>query len=175
MSALSERDALALWEELRSAMTNLDRLVRRVVETKAWEPLGYSTFSEAWSARMQGTRLGTSSMAAHVVYALIDEGMDRDTALLTLGPSSGIGPRKFDALARQRDNGVPPHLATTVVREHFREKPTAPHVIHVELSHDEWLDFRALADANGCDMADEAAKAVRSHFRAMERTVRHAV
>jgi hypothetical protein len=161
--------AEALWSDLRSALANFDRVLAQIITARAWEPLGYDTFAQAWADRMRGTRLGTASMAAHVVYALIEDGLDREQALLTLGPSSGVGPAKYDVLARQHDAGVPPQFAAIIVRQHTREAPSAPHYVHVELTHDEWLHFRAVADGRGMDLADESAKAVRAHFHRLER------
>lgn len=160
--------AEALWAELRSAFVNADKVVQRIVESRAWEPLGYDTFAQAWADRMRGTRLGTAAMAAHVVYALIEDGLDREQALLTLGPSCGVSPDRFDVIARQHGNGtLVGHV--TVVRRHTREAPSLPHYVHVELTHDEWLHFRAVADGRGLDLADEATKAVRAHFHRLER------
>lgn len=159
----------ALWAELRSALTNFDRVLNQIIETRAWEPLGYSTFAEAWTDRMRGVRLGTAAMAAQVVYAMIDSGLNRQEALVALGPSSGVGPATYDTLARQHDVGVLARDATTRVRAHRRNAPSEARVVHVELTPTEYLHFRAVADSRGLDLGDEAAKAIRSHFRQLER------
>lgn len=183
----SERDADALWSELRNALANFDRVLKRIIETRAWEPLGYDTFAQAWADRMRGMRLGTASMAAQVVYALIESGLDQKGALEVLGPSSGVGPAKFELLARQHEAGVPAEVATThrqrpvesippiaperglsVVRQHYRESPSEPHVVHVELTPTEYAHFKAVADRRGLDFARESARALRSHFLSLE-------
>lgn len=161
--------AEALWAELRSALARFDRVLSQIIAARAWEPLGYDTFSQAWADRMSGTRLGTAAMAAQVVYALIEDGLDRGQALLTLGPSSGVGLAKFDTLAHQFHNGVAVEDATIFVRRHIRGAAQPPHMVHVELSHDEWLHFRAVADGRGLDLVDEWTKAGRAHFRRLER------
>lgn len=179
MTINEHEQAEALWADLRSALVNFEQALARVIETKAWEPLGYDTFAQAWADRMRGTRLGTAASAATVVYALIDSGMDRDEALLTLGPSSGVGPERFDVLARQKENGVPPELATThvrsstpgrsVVREHEREAPSEPHVVRVTLTPDEYRHFKAVAERRGLDLATEARSALVAHFARLEK------
>lgn len=161
--------AEALWSELRNALSRFDQVLAEIIRTRAWEPLGYDTFAQAWADRMRGIRLGTAAMAAHVVYALIEDGLDREEALLTLGPASGVNVRRFDALARQKAAGVPAGLATTVVREHYRDAPREPHVVHVPLTPDEYRHFRAVADRRGMDFQQEATKALRAHFRRLER------
>ena len=173
---LSESEASALWADLRSALVHFDQTLARIIETRAWEPLGYQTFAQAWADRMRGTRLGTASMAAHVVYALIESGMGREDALLVLGPASGVGPAKFDTLARQYEAGVPVEIATTsavrgssLVRQHYRDAPGEPSTVHVPLTPSEYAHFKALADGRGLDLATEGAKALRAHFRSLER------
>lgn len=183
-----EAEAQQAWDDLRQAFGNFEKALRRVIETRAWEPLGYASFGEAWSDRMHGFRLTTALTKAVTVYMLIDEGMDRDAAIKTLGPSSGVGPSTFDTLARQKDNGVPAEFATTharqpqltplngvarelgfsVVREHVRDAPSEPHVIRLSLTADEYAHLRAVAEAHGLIFQDEVRKAVMSHFGKLE-------
>lgn len=169
MSALTVAEAEAAWAELRSHLTNVDRAVRRIIETRAWEPLGYGTFAEAWADRMRGVRLASTIAQAFAVYALIDDGLDKKAALDALGSESGVASARFDALARQREAGVPPELASTRVRSHLRQAPAAAHVVHVILTADEYAHYKAALDARGLDLANEAGKALRAHLRRLER------
>lgn len=164
-----EREASAMWDELRSALANFERVLAKIVETKAWEPLGYANFAEAWQDRMRGTRLATAQAAATVVYGLLDSGVKPEAVPNVLGPSSGVGAAKVAVLARQREHGVPPALATTFVRGHYREAPAAPHVVRVELTDTEYAHFKALCDSHGLDFTTEATRAVKAHFSRMER------
>ncbi|HEY9249238.1 MAG TPA: hypothetical protein VIO38_08905 [Rariglobus sp.] len=178
------------WADLRSALVNFENALVRVVETRAWEPLGYVNFAEAWADRMSGVRLATAVSKAVVVYSLIDAGQTRETALSTLGPSSGVGPATFDALARQKDAGVPPEFATTVTRRpdplpptvppaapplsvvasHYRTTERAePHTVRVELTSSEYTHFKAVAERHGMDLADVATRAVKAEFARLER------
>lgn len=176
---ITEREAIALWENLRSAVTNFVDALRAVIEAKAWEPLGYSSLAEAWADRMAGTPLSSAAAQALVVYALLDEGLPQEEIVETVGVGSGIGPKRVELLARQKEVGVPPEFATnkesfanpvlTAVRSHMRERPGPPRTIRVVLSDDEYQDFHNIADRRGLDVAEEALKAVRSHFRQLER------
>ena len=175
MTTTEYEQAEALWADLRSALVNFEKALAAVIEARAWEPLGYDTFAQAWADRMRGTRLGTAASAATVVYALIDSGLSKDETLLTLGPSSGVGPERFDVLARQKESGVPPELATThvrsgrsVVREHEREAPSEPHVVRIALTPDEYRHYKAIAERRGLDLASEARSALVAHFARLE-------
>jgi hypothetical protein len=111
-----------------------------------------------------------------------------------LGAGSGVGPERAVLIARQIDNGVPPRFVTTVaprprplsldpeptrvapradgptiVREHTRESPSAPRFVHVELTEDEYVHFRAVAEGRGLDLTTEGAKAIRAWFGRLER------
>lgn len=161
--------ATALWDDLRSHWNKFENVLEQIITTRAWEPLGYENFAEAWADKMSGTRLSTAVEAAQVVYALIDDGVTQERALAALGPTSGVGPVKFEALARQKAHGVPAGLATTYVRRHQRSAPSGPRRIHVELSESEYASLRAIADSHGLNLASEAASAVRAHFRRIDR------
>lgn len=120
--SIPETQAAKLWADLRQAFTRIDQLLPEIIETKAWEPLGYTSFTEAWTAKMDGITIATE-MRPHVIYAMFNEGAQLDTIQAAI---KGIGPRQLDVLKRQYNNGVPADLATTIVREHPRQKPSAP-------------------------------------------------
>lgn len=155
-----------LWSELRELFVNAEAKIKEIIETRAWEPLGYGSFAEAWNDRMAGVRLATDAARAYVVYALFDDGLDEGGVAAALPPGSGVGPSAIKALRRQRSNGVPADFA--VVREHLRAKPGEPRYVHVELSPDEYENFKAIAEKRNLNFASESAKAVRAHFRKLE-------
>lgn len=166
---ITESEAEALWVEVRDSLTSLDRAVSRIIETRAWEALGYESFGQAWRVRMSGVRLSGAPLQAAIVYQLLEEGADRDSILSTLGAGSGVGRSVVDTLTRQRDAGVPSRLASIVVRQHVRALPSAPRFIHVEVTTDEMEQFQAIAERRNLDVRDEALKAIRAHFRRLER------
>lgn len=167
-SSVSQDEAEALWTEVRQSLVNLERCVARIIETRAWEPLGFDSFAQAWRVRMSGVRLSGAPLQAAVVYQLLDEGADKDAILSTLGVGSGVGPAVVDALTRQRSAGVPPRLASTVVRQHERSLPGAPRFMHLEISPEEMAEFQAIAERRNLDPREEAVKAIRAHFRRLE-------
>lgn len=44
------------WDDLRSAFTRLDEALQHIIDARAWEPLGYDSFAEAWASEMRGVR-----------------------------------------------------------------------------------------------------------------------
>lgn len=164
MSAITKAQAVSLWDDLRGHMVNAEACIAEIVATKAWEPLGYLSFADAWAARMQGVPLATDGMKAHVVYALIESGLDDAGVLGATGIGSRVGPASVEALRRQKSAGVPPDLATTRVRSHLRKQPGSPRMVHVRLSEVEYLEFKALALSLDADAATLAAQLIRDYL-----------
>ncbi|MEA1796714.1 hypothetical protein [Rhodococcus qingshengii] len=157
-------NAEQLWSDLRGHFANAQEIISEIIATKAWEPLGYSTFAEAWTDRMAGVPLATEVVRAHVVYALFDDGLSEEEAVQALGIGSRVGISAAKRLKEQHELGVPAALASTRVRSHFRNKPSPPKTIHVELSPDEYAEFKAIAIAREMDVAELASVAVREYF-----------
>lgn len=163
--SIKQREAETLWAELRSALVNVEQAIIRIIETKAWEPLGYDTFAQAWNDRMKGVRVA-ALCTPHIVYRMFDEGAT-DEAVADMVP--GVSPEASAYMRRQKGNGVPPAMASTRVRSHLRNAPRPPFVLSLELSNDEIGNYKALCDAKGLDVKAEALKAVRAHFARLER------
>lgn len=160
--------AEALWASLREAFANAEAIIKQIIETKAWEPLGYASFAAAWNDRLAGMRLATDCMRAHVAYALFDSGLGVEDVV----KATGIGDQSAKRLHEQRSNGVPPNQASTRVRAYVRAKPSEARTLHVELTAGELESFKGIAAARGLDVQAEAVKALRKHFRALERVGR---
>lgn len=168
---LTQRQAEQLWSELRDLFVNAEQAIVKIIESKAWEPLGYDTFAQAWAGRMSGVRLA-ASCTAHVVYALLAEGIAEGDAATLVGMPPPVATR----LRQQRDNGVPASSASlraprgapvshTVVKQYERSKTSSePRLLHLELEPGELADLKALCDARGLDLKAEALRAIRKHF-----------
>lgn len=167
-AGMSESDARALWDDMRSGFVRLERLIVEIVENRAWEPLGYASFAEAWNDRMQGVRLATGAVKAHVVYALLEGGSSEAEAARILS-GSGVSPSSVKEIAEKRASGIP----ATLVRSHTRRKPSAAAFARVELTASELAYFRGLSEARGIDMHGEMAKAIRWWFSRIERARGH--
>ena len=160
MSTLSKKQALAMWNDLRGHFVNAEKAIAAIIDAKAWEPLGFASFAEAWADRMQGVPLATDSIRAHVVYAMFESGLDNAGVLAATGLGSQVGPRSIETLRRQKDAGVPAGMASTRVRGHFRSNPCRPRIVHVQLQPAEYDRFRAISKESGIDPACLAAKLI---------------
>ncbi|MDG3013585.1 hypothetical protein [Speluncibacter jeojiensis] len=164
---ITKRAATTLWNTLRDSLVNAEKTIIEIIEKKAWEPLGYDTFAEAWTDRLDGIRLTTNELRAHVVYQLLSEGADDEQVNNTLGPGSGVGIGTIKNLRRQRANGVPAGRASHLVRQHARRAPSGPRFVRCEFSAEEYAHFREVADAMGRSISEIAADAVRTAFEEM--------
>lgn len=158
MSKLTKKASAALWDELREGFINIEQTIIKIIEAKAWEPLGYESFAEAWADRMDGVRLA-GEVRAHVVYAMLAEGENAEN----ISSNTGIGVGSVKDLKRQKSNGVPPEAAT-LVRQHTRGQQRPPYRLIVEFSPEEREEFSEACKVYGLDMTAEATEAVRAHF-----------
>jgi len=170
MSAQMTREAATkLWDQLRDHFVHAEKIIIEIIEKRAWEPLGYGSFAEAWRDRLGGIQLTTNEIRAHVVYQLLAEGADEAEVNETLGPGSGVGIASIRALQRQRSNGVPASRATTVVRQHLRQPPSGSRFVRAQFTGEEYARFRELADAAGTTVSAVAEDAIRTAFEEMDR------
>lgn len=153
-----------LWNDLRGHLVKAEAAIEAIIDAKAWEPLGYASFAEAWADRMAGVRLATEEMRALVVYAMFADGLTDDEVVTATGYGSQVTKAGASALRRQRSNGVPPSLASTRVRSHLRRKPTEPARVHLEFTPTEYAAFKAAALRHGTTVEAVAAEAVREAF-----------
>ncbi|MFD6517618.1 hypothetical protein [Rhodococcus sp. NPDC060176] len=173
--AVSVKQAEQMWSDLHGLFVNAEAKIVEIIEAKAWEPLGYDSFAEAWQARMTGVRLSSEELRAHVVYAMFDEGLSESDVNEALGVGSGIGPASVKTLKQQRGSGVPPNLATprsrrpdvTTVREHDRKKPGPPQTIHVQFPADEYEKFKETAARLGRTVDQIAHDAIKEAFEGL--------
>lgn len=163
---MNKREAEKLWSELREGFVSLEQLIKKIIETKAWEPLGYNSFAAAWNDRMAGVPLATDAARALVVYALFDDlGPEaRDTALTI----PGVGPSVVDAVEKARELGFDPQDGLHAVRRHLRKAPSAAHFVHVEFTADQYARFKAIAKRHNLDVDLIAKTAILERFVELE-------
>lgn len=162
---LSKTQALKMWANLRGHFVNAEKAITEIIAAKAWEPLGFASFAEAWADRLQGIPLATDSIRAHVVYAMVEAGLDDAAVLAATGIGSQVGPRSVAELRRQKAAGVPAGMASTRVRSHMRCKPSRPGIVHVPLQPSEYARFRALSAELRTDPGELAAGLIREYLK----------
>lgn len=70
---ITANEAKALVNSLRAGLLTLSTTLPKIVETRAWEPLGYVSLVELWRAELGDLDLSGAPRAA-AVYALLEAG-----------------------------------------------------------------------------------------------------
>lgn len=154
---ITKTQAEALWEQLHEDFANAEERMKQIIITKAWEPLGYRSFHEAWAERMSDISIA-AEVRPHVVYQMLNEGMtpeDIDDAV------KGIGADIAESLQRQRDNGVPAELATLIGK---RSKQPLPDSIRIKLGYDRLKRYKHISQQAGMKVQDIAFQATVARF-----------
>lgn len=163
-ATMTQRDALALWKKLATQFAATERTIQEIIDRRAWEPLGYSTFNEAWNAQMGSVTLA-SELRPYVVYQMLEEGQTPADVAATV---KGVGESKAKQLARQRRNGVPPQDASMyLVGEHMRRKPKPPSVAHVPVGARNLKTYQRICHDLGLDFEKVCAEALAEKFAAL--------
>ena len=162
--SISRKQAEQLWGELAGGFATIESVILRIIAEKAWEPLGYGSFAEAWSDRLKGHRLATDYLRAAVVFQMFKEGLSDEDVIRT----SGVADSRVKMLREQHELGIPPEAASTMVRAHTRSLPAAPFVVRIELEHHERVRFQELCGKLGYRLDAVAAEALRERMRALE-------
>lgn len=66
---MDKKDAKKLFNKLKNRLLSIEKTLVEIVDNKAWEPLGYGTFVEAWDTEMRGVRLATGAMRKQLIVA----------------------------------------------------------------------------------------------------------
>lgn len=164
---MNKKQAEALWDEMREAFANLERLIVKAIEERAWEPLGYDSFAACWEDRMDGVRLATDVARSEVVYALIREGKDDESIVKTL--KGQVGDQRVKVLRKAEKAGVPARLAprkdvTTTVHEHQRRLPGARTKVTVCVSTDYLNEMKALSHRTRRTLDEEFDAALKMYL-----------
>lgn len=156
--ALSKRQATVLWDKLRDSFLSATDAIKAIIASKAWEPIGYSSFAQAWREEMKGIPLA-GEVRVHVVYQLLEESVPLQDIADMVG---GVGPVLAESLARQKHHGVPAEAA--VVREHVRRKPRPADTIHIKVGATMLHEYRRIAAVAGESVEDISLEGIREKF-----------
>jgi len=109
MTGQNDREhAEALWQDLRNAFLNFKEILQKIIDERAWIPLGYSSFGVAWKHYMSDITLA-SEIRPHVVWPLLAEKLSDDEISETV---KDVGPEAAKNYRRQWENGIPADHAT---------------------------------------------------------------
>lgn len=116
---MNKQDASRLFGRLRGALLALDEVLGEVIEHRAWEPLGYSSFAEAWAQQLGDMRL-SGRLAATVAYAMFDTGSTPEQVSAAV---HGLGPVKVKALHQGYVRGLDSGQAARLAAKSERRSP----------------------------------------------------
>jgi hypothetical protein len=106
MNDITLSEAETLWNRLNEAMATTREVLARIIETRAWEPLGYADFAAAWADRCRGTRLPADCKAL-VCVAMLERGLSVQQVRRVLGAGSGVTIPVIEHIEEQRISGTP--------------------------------------------------------------------
>lgn len=119
----TKNEAKALFNSLRGSLIGIDRDLKKIVDARAWEPLGYATLSEAWAAELADIDYTTGAARSAAVYALLESGATDDDVMRCV---KGVGPAAAPEYRTAFAAGVPSAKAPEHVRAMTR-KPRPAH------------------------------------------------
>lgn len=150
-----------LWTRAHDDLFNFQKTIVEIIKARAWEPLGYESFSKAWIDRLSDITIAVE-IVPHVVYQMLDEGQSHDDITDAI---KGAGRGQVENLARQKDNGVP-------VDQAVNRRPSKPKALHatifIPVTWEVHAEYKRLAAQNGVTIAQVAGPAVSAAFAALK-------
>lgn len=164
---ITKTRAKALYKEVRVGLINVEKALTEIIQSEAWEVLGYSSFTEAWDAELKDVRLASSrTLRASVVYAFIDSGLsDEEIIEATDGR---VSDQEARTLRSKKSRGVSAEAATTV-RQHERRRPSPTGNFTVRFDVDELTHYKEVAGRLGLDLEEEVRLFVKDRIADLER------
>lgn len=111
--------ASQMWDRLKENLLGVQEALEDIIKNRAWEPLGYDSFADAWVDRLSDVKL-SGVMQAAVVLAMFDQGETVEKVATTV---SGVGPSRAKAYKQAHDAKLPPKLAERHVARMVPVKP----------------------------------------------------
>lgn len=145
--SITANEAQRLVNTLRISLEMSEETLQRIVETKAWEALGYESFRAMWDSEIGGNIELTALTRAVIVYEMIDEASPEiEQADKLLDTSSNF----IEAIKQAHKIGfTAPQAAIhgeTIVRQHTRRpRGTANSVSIGKLEPTELLRWKEFA------------------------------
>lgn len=157
-----------LWARVESGLLDVQNAIVAIIDSRAWETLGYESFSKAWIDRIAGRVTLAAEIQPHVVYQMFSEGLSPQQVADAV---KGVTDRGARDLKRQRDAGTAPEDARITVRRHKRRPPCSAGFVHFKVDHETLLEWRRVVAAEGCGrtLADVAYEATAEAVKRLAR------
>lgn len=164
---ISKKKAETIWSDLRGNLLAAQDNISKIIATKAWEPLGYDTFTEAWTDRLGDLKL-YGELRAVVVYAMFDEGATAADVTVSM---SGVGPAVAKALKQAHDAGQDPknlsaRSRSAQRRDQTTHNPDKPRTVFVRMNADDYARLEKQAAATGQTVSDTARNIITARLHA---------
>lgn len=156
--SLTQPEANRMWDDLRKGLLATQDAIKKIVENRAWEPLGYSSFIEAWEDRVKGIPLA-DAVQVEVVYLMFDQG----ATATEVSEATGTKKKLTEGLQNAKELGLPASVATfhaervtreprisddneTIVRQHTRKRRSREANVHLHIGNEKLKEWRKYAD-----------------------------
>ena len=157
---LTETKAIELWDRLGDALADMQAAIIEVIETRAWEPLGYSNFFEAWNARIAGRTKIADALRPHVVFQMLDEGR----SVTEVATSGAASEEKIAYWAEQKAIGIKPEA----VRHNPPTKRRKSSQVSFGLDPAEYAELEELCHRHGTTIQEVGKRGIRAQVWMMK-------
>lgn len=159
---ITKKEAEALWSRLENLFANLEQTLEEIIAKKAWEPLGFKSFHEAYAARLSKWRIPSELLTCQVIYAMLDEG----AAVEEIADAVyGATDKSVGVLARKKRINLPlEHTSQRTrrkVRQTLANPARPPRTIHITPSPRDYERFCDIATDLGMTVQELGKEAVR--------------
>jgi hypothetical protein len=151
-----------LWADLRTGLLNVEKSIAQIIHDKAWEPLGYNSFTEAWAAQVTDITIA-AELRAHVVYQMYREGATPEDVAAAVKYVSRDQAEQFK---REMDNGVPAEIASG--RKKPKGEPLPFVTVFVPVPRETHRAWTRVARNNDTTLAQIALRALETAMGELE-------
>jgi hypothetical protein len=158
MAKQTKKAAYAMFDRIRVGLVDLAEAIQEVVDSKAWETIGYESLAEAWDDLLSDVTLPIEVRPV-LVYAMLEAGEDGETIAHTV---KGISEATVKTLAQQKGAGVPAKKAT-VRKKRASRGPATHKVIQFKVDAEtfkEWEQTALFFSRSVDDIVKEGAEQV---------------
>lgn len=145
---MNRNKAEQLFNQLKNSLLEVEAVLQDIIETRAWEVLGYTSFAQAWDDRIAPLGLSiTRELRGQVIYAMFDNG---DSVEDISDAVSGVSQNTVEQMKKAKEQGVSAKSSEAHVRamnrkpvkvkEFERSLPSQRNSIHLEGFKSEELD-----------------------------------
>lgn len=163
MKNLPKKRAVELTRLIRDSFVGIEKYLVEFIKGQGWVSMGFVGFNQWWDANLSDITVA-QEIRPQVIYQLIDEGLTADQVAAAV---KGASTEMVENLKRQKDNGVPPELASTRVRHKpNRDDPYTTMFLRVQRADlDDWRRTAAMHDLSTEQIVIAAAKKVFGDLR----------